>query len=81
MVAISVHTTYAKAAERIARGEIDEGLRPTIEAIVGPGGWERTPEAQRQMLRDNAATLIGQMKEQRAPFTRADCEAIGRRRC
>ena len=29
------------------------------------------------MLRDNAATLIGQMKEQRAPFTRADCEAIG----
>ncbi len=29
------------------------------------------------MLRDNSATLIGQMKEQRAPFTRADCEAIG----
>ena len=29
------------------------------------------------MVRDNAATLIGQMKEQRALFTRADCEAIG----
>jgi esterase len=74
---IALGPLYAKAAERIARGDIDEGLRPTIEAIVGPGGWERTPEAQKQMLRDNAATLIGQMKEQRAPFTRADCEAIG----
>jgi pimeloyl-ACP methyl ester carboxylesterase len=28
------------------------------------------------MLRDNAATLLGQIKEQRAPFARADAEAI-----
>ena len=44
--------------------------------IAGPGGWERTPEYRRQMLRGNAATLLGQIKEQRAPFARADAEAI-----
>jgi pimeloyl-ACP methyl ester carboxylesterase len=28
------------------------------------------------MFRDNAGTLLGQIKEQRAPFARADAEAI-----
>ena len=28
------------------------------------------------MLRDNAATLLGQIKERRAPFARADAETI-----
>jgi esterase len=67
---------YAKAAERIRRGEIDEGLQATIDVLAGQGGWDRTPEPARQMLRDNAATLLGQLKEQRAPFARADAEAI-----
>jgi pimeloyl-ACP methyl ester carboxylesterase len=67
---------YTKAAERIRRGEIDEGLKLTVDAIAGPGGWDRTPRPARQMLRDNAATLIGQIKEQRAPFAHADAEAI-----
>ena len=74
--AIALGPLYAKAAERIRRGEIDEGLRTTIDIIAGPGGWERTPEYRRQMLRGNAATLLGQIKEQRAPFARADAEAI-----
>ena len=74
--AIALGPLYAKAAERIRRGEIDEGLQPTIDMIAGPGGWDRTPESGRQMLRDNAATLLGQIKEQRAPFARADAEAI-----
>jgi esterase len=73
---IALGPLYAKAAERIRRGEIDEGLRPTIDAIAGPGGWDRTPESGRRMLRDNAVTLLGQIKEQRAPFARADAEAI-----
>jgi esterase len=34
------------------------------------------PEPNRQTLRDNAATLLGQVKEQRAPFSRVDAEAI-----
>jgi esterase len=74
--AIALGPLYAKAAELIRRGEIDAALKPTIDVIVGQGGWDRTPEPNRQTLRDNAVTLLGQIKEQRAPFTRADAEAI-----
>jgi pimeloyl-ACP methyl ester carboxylesterase len=74
--AIALGPLYAKAAERIRRGEIDEGLALTVDVLAGPGGWDRTPRPTRQMLRDNAATLLGQIKEQRAPFARADAEAI-----
>jgi esterase len=74
--AIALGPLYAKAAERIRQGEIDEGLKPTIDVIAGAGAWERTPEPIRQALRDNAVTLLGQIKEQRAPFARADAKAI-----
>jgi esterase len=73
---IALGPLYAKAAESIRRGEIDEGLQPTIDVIGGPGTWDRTPESRKQMLRDNARTMLGQIKEQRAPFARADAEAI-----
>jgi pimeloyl-ACP methyl ester carboxylesterase len=52
------------------------GLKRTIDVIVGPGGWDRTPETQKQMFRYNAGTLLGQIKEQRAPFACANVEAI-----
>jgi esterase len=73
---IAVGPLYAKAAEQIRRGATDEALKPLIDVIGGRGSWERTPEAMKQMLRDNARTLIGQIKESRAPFARADAEAI-----
>jgi esterase len=73
---IALGPLYAKAAEKIRGGEIDEGLGPAIDVIAGPGSWDRTPEPLKQMFRDNARTLIGQIKEQRAPFARADAEAI-----
>ena len=67
---------YAAAAERIRRGEVDAGLAPTVDALFGPGAWANLPEEARQRKRDNARTLVGQVKEKRAPFTRADAEAI-----
>jgi pimeloyl-ACP methyl ester carboxylesterase len=73
---IALGPLYAKAAESIRKGEIDEGLKPAIDVIGGPGTWDRTPEPQKQMLRDNARTMLGQIKEQRAPFARADAQAI-----
>jgi esterase len=73
---IALGPLYAKAAERIRRGEIDEGLAPTIDVLHGPGGWSSLSEETRQRMRENANTLIGQIKEQRAPFTRTDAEAI-----
>ena len=67
---------YAAAAERIRRGEVDEALAATIEIIEGPGAWANLPERHRRQMRDNARTLIGKIKEQRAPFSRADAEVI-----
>jgi pimeloyl-ACP methyl ester carboxylesterase len=68
--------TLGEAAERIRHGEIDEGLAPAIDVWDGPGSWEGMPEQGKQILRDNARTLLGQINEQRAPFSNADAEAI-----
>ncbi len=73
---IAIGPLYVKAAERIRRGEIDEGLQTVIDVTSGPGSWDRMPERIKQLRRDNARTLLGQIKEQRAPFARADAEAI-----
>jgi pimeloyl-ACP methyl ester carboxylesterase len=73
---IALGPLYAAAAERIRRGEIDEALAPTIDVIHGPGGWAKLPDHKKQQMRDNARTLLGQMKGQRAPFSRKDAKAI-----
>jgi esterase len=73
---IALGPLYAAAAERIRRGEIDEALAPTIDVIHGPGGWAKLPDHKKQQMRDNARTLLGQIKEQRVPYLRADAEAI-----
>jgi pimeloyl-ACP methyl ester carboxylesterase len=46
------------------------------EAGVGPGSWPRIPATVRQTWRDNAYTLLGQVNEQRPPFTRMDAESV-----
>lgn len=66
----------AASAEVIAAGDIDGGLQIFMDALEGPGAWKRLPATPKQLLRDNATTLIGQMKDQRPPFSRADAEAI-----
>src|SRR5438874_7499377 len=47
-----------------------------MDALEGPGTWQRLPAAAKQLLRDNATTLIGQTRDKRPPFSRADAEAI-----
>jgi pimeloyl-ACP methyl ester carboxylesterase len=64
------------AANRIAGGDIEGALTSFIDALEGAGVWRRLPETEKQPLRDNARTLLGQINEQRQPFTRADAEAI-----
>jgi esterase len=67
----------AVSAEKIAAGDIDGGLMIFFDAIEGDGGWARLPAAPKQQLRDNACTLIGQVGENRQPYSRRDAEAIG----
>jgi pimeloyl-ACP methyl ester carboxylesterase len=66
----------AASAEVIARGDIDGGLQIFMDALEGPGAWKRLPATPRQLLRDNATTLIGQTRDKRPPFSKADAEAI-----
>jgi pimeloyl-ACP methyl ester carboxylesterase len=66
----------AASAEVISRGDIDGGLQIFIDALEGPGAWKRLPASPKQLLRDNATTLIGQTRDQRPPFSKADAEAI-----
>ena len=64
------------ASATIAKGDIDGGLQIFLDALEGPGAWRRLPATPKQMLRDNATTLIGQTRDQRPPLSRTDAEAI-----
>ncbi len=67
---------FAASAEKIADGDIDGGLAFFMDALEGPGAWARLPATPKQLLRDNAMTLIGQVRDKRPPFSKADAEAI-----
>jgi pimeloyl-ACP methyl ester carboxylesterase len=64
------------AADKIASGDVEGGLAFFIDAIEGSGAWTRTPAAAKQLLRDNAFTLIGQARDNRPPFSQADAGSI-----
>src|SRR6201992_2311883 len=65
----------ATAAEKIAAGDVEGGLTFFFDSIEGPGALARVAATPKQQLRDNAATLIGQARDGRPPFSRADAEA------
>jgi esterase len=67
---------FAALAGKIREGDIDGGLRLFFDAIEGDGAFARLPAVPKQQLRDNAATLIGQVGENRQPYTRAQAQSI-----
>jgi pimeloyl-ACP methyl ester carboxylesterase len=66
----------ATAADKVAAGDVEGGLTFFFDAIEGPGAWTRLPATPKQQLRDNAFTLIGQARDRRPPFSKADAQAI-----
>lgn len=64
----------AAAAGLIAEGDIDGGLEHFLTALQTP--WKRLPAASKQLLRDNATTLIGDARDERTPFSKSDAEKI-----
>ncbi len=68
---------FAASAERVKAGDIEGGLLLFFDAIEGEGAWGRLPAAPKQQLRDNVYTLIGQVGENRQPYTRQQAESIG----
>jgi pimeloyl-ACP methyl ester carboxylesterase len=69
-------TALADAVAMVKVGNIDAGLAAFLAAIDDAGAWQRLDEARRQELRDNATTMIGQMRDGLLPFTRADAEGL-----
>jgi pimeloyl-ACP methyl ester carboxylesterase len=66
----------AAAAERIATGDVEGALESFIDGMGGKGAWAHLAASTKQEYRDNARTLLGQINEQRQPFTRAQAESI-----
>src|SRR5215471_9358043 len=67
---------FTTSAQMIAAGDIDGGLEFFVDTLEGPGRWQRLPPLMKQPLRDNAMTLIGQVRDGRPAFSRADAQAI-----
>jgi pimeloyl-ACP methyl ester carboxylesterase len=67
---------FTAAAEKIAAGDIDGGLEYFVDTLEGPGRWQRLPPLMKQPLRDNAMTLIGQIRDNRPGFSKVDAESI-----
>ncbi len=72
----ATHGFVAAAADKVAAGDVEAGLAAFWEVVDGAGGWPRLPEHLKQMLRDNASTMLAQLNEGRLPYTRADAESI-----
>jgi pimeloyl-ACP methyl ester carboxylesterase len=69
-------TRVTIATKKIAAGDVDGGLEFFVDTLEGAGRWQRLPPLMKQPLRDNATTLIGQVKDNRLLFSKADAEAI-----
>lgn len=46
---------FRPAAEALARGEAETGIRAFIDGVIGPGAFDRLPPPARAMMLDNAA--------------------------
>jgi pimeloyl-ACP methyl ester carboxylesterase len=70
----SFGTRYNAAADRIRASDIDGALTLFSDIVGLP--WAGIPATVRQTWRDNARTLLGQINEQRRPFSRSEAEGI-----
>lgn len=69
-------SAFTAAADLIASGDEEGGLKVVAEHTGGPGAWERRPEARKAISRANARTMLGQRNEQRRPYSRATAATI-----
>jgi pimeloyl-ACP methyl ester carboxylesterase len=67
---------FTTAADKIATGDIEGGLAFFVDTLEGAGRWQRLPPMMKQGLLDNATTLIGQVRDDRPLFSKADAKSI-----
>ena len=66
----------AASAEKVKAGDIEGALQGFFDGLDGDGAWARLPAAAKQQLRDNIFTLIGQIHENRKPFSKPSAQSI-----
>jgi esterase len=69
-------SAFTAAADLIAAGDEEGGLKAVAEHTGGPGAWERRPDERKAISRANARTMLGQRDEQRSPYSRATAATI-----
>lgn len=69
-------SAFTAAADLIAAGDEEGGLKVVAEHTGGPGAWDRRPEERKEISRANARTMLGQRNEQRRPYSRASAATI-----
>ena len=62
---------WRATAQRFDAGDIEGGLEYFVDDVAGPGTWKQRTDAQRQVTRDNAWTIVGQLGDT-ATITCAD---------
>ncbi|OQW59177.1 MAG: hydrolase [Proteobacteria bacterium SG_bin9] len=67
---------FGTFADTIKGGDVDGGLQMFMDMLEGPGAWNRLPAVPKQLLRDNAMTMIGQAREIRRPYSLADAQSV-----
>jgi len=58
-----------EAVRHLQAGDPDTALRVFVDSVSRPGSWRFSPPGFRQMARDNAATLIGQLEDPLPAYT------------
>lgn len=67
---------FEDSARLIADGKTDAGLELFVTAVGGPKAWKYATEGFKAMARDNAMTIVGQAREARLTFMKAEIESI-----
>lgn len=69
-------SAFTAAADLVAVGDEEGGLKVVAEHTGGPRAWERRPEERKAISRANARTMLGQRNEERRPYSRATAASI-----
>lgn len=69
-------SAFTAAADLVAAGDEEGGLKVVAEHTGGPGAWERRPEERKAISRANARTMLGQRHEERRAYSRANAAMI-----
>ncbi len=71
-----IRSIIDQAAEKIAAGDLEDGLRAFVDGIGGTGSWEKLPAVERQMREDNAYTLVAGSADVLLPYRREEAQAL-----